>query len=138
MTFGPTASGTSVARNVRFATCAGAAVHGHLRLLIVHRADDDVVDVAGDGDGGLGRHELIGRRRDGHVRRRRVQRHLDAGGADGPGGVVALAVMMFGPSASGSAMLKLPFATGAGIELIVTVAVGSSTVPLTVVGLMLR
>ena len=35
-------------------------------------------------------------------------------------------------------MLKLPFPTGAGMELIVTTAVGSSTVPVTVVGLMLR
>ncbi len=52
---------------------------------------------------------------------------------------VALAVTMFGPSASGRAMLNLPsFPIGAGMELIVTTAVGSSTVPVTVVGLMLR
>ena len=52
--------------------------------------------------------------------------------------VVAVAVMILGPSASGRATLKPPPATVAGTELIVTVAVGSSTVPVTVVGLMLR
>ncbi len=55
-----------------------------------------------------------------------------------PSGLVALAETTFGPSASGSAMLNAPFETGAGIELIVTVAVESSTVPLTVVGVMFR
>src|SRR6185295_3514930 len=55
-----------------------------------------------------------------------------------PEAAVAVAVMTFGPSASGSAMLKLLPATGAAIELIVTVAVGSSTVPVTVVGVMLK
>ena len=54
-----------------------------------------------------------------------------------PSAVFALAVMTFGPSASGSTMLNAPFMTGAAIELTVTVAVGSSTVPVTVVGLML-
>ena len=53
-------------------------------------------------------------------------------------GVFALAVITFGPSASGSAMVKVPFATAAGIELIVTSASAASTVPVTVVGLMFR
>ena len=51
---------------------------------------------------------------------------------------VAVAVRMFGPSASGTWTLKRPLATGAGIPLMVTVAAGSLTVPLTVVGLRLR
>ena len=55
-----------------------------------------------------------------------------------PDAAVAVAVTMFGPSASGSGMLKLPFATGVAMELIVSVAVGSSMVPVTVVGLILR
>ena len=55
-----------------------------------------------------------------------------------PTGVSALAVIRFGPSASGRASVKTPSVTTAGIELMVIVAVGSSTVPLTVVGLMLR
>src|SRR6202040_3174820 len=52
-----------------------------------------------------------------------------------PAAVVAVAVVFFGPSARGSAMLKAPFETGAGMELTATFAVGSLTVPLTVVGL---
>jgi hypothetical protein len=55
-----------------------------------------------------------------------------------PSGDVAVAVMMFGPSARGSAIVKAPFAVPAGTELIETIAVGSSTLPLTVVGLMFR
>lgn len=51
---------------------------------------------------------------------------------------VALAVRMLGPSARGIDALKLPFATEAGIEFMTTVAVGSLTVPVTVVGLRLR
>src|ERR1700691_1685806 len=51
---------------------------------------------------------------------------------------VAVAVRMFGPSASGIDAVKAPFATGTAIELITTVACGSLTVPETVVGLMLR
>jgi len=52
--------------------------------------------------------------------------------------LAALAVITFGPSASGRATLKLPPALSTGMELIVTCAAGSSTVPLTVVGVMLR
>ena len=55
-----------------------------------------------------------------------------------PKGEVAVAVRMFGPSASGTCTLKRLLATGAGIELITTVAVGSVTLPDTVVGLRLR
>src|SRR5262245_51808686 len=51
-----------------------------------------------------------------------------------PPGEAAVAVIRFGPSASGSATLNRPLTTVAGIELIVTVADGSSTVPDTVVG----
>ena len=55
-----------------------------------------------------------------------------------PPGVVAVAETMFGPSASGSARLKRPLALTAAMPLTDILAVGSSTVPLTVVGLMLR
>src|SRR5262245_7321263 len=51
-----------------------------------------------------------------------------------PPGAAAVAVVRFGPSASGRATLNRPLTTVAGIELIVTVADGSSTVPDTVVG----
>src|SRR5216684_3615422 len=51
-----------------------------------------------------------------------------------PAAVVAVAVMMFGPSANGSAILKLPLPSGAASPLTVTVATGSPTVLLTVGG----
>ena len=51
----------------------------------------------------------------------------------------ALAVTMFGPSANGKRDAEATVhSQRPGIELMVTVAVGSSTVPLTVVGLMFR
>ena len=55
-----------------------------------------------------------------------------------PLGYVAVAAMIVGPSAIGKMMLNEPFDTGAGSELTVTVAAGSSTVPVTVVGLKFR
>src|SRR5262245_16358821 len=53
-----------------------------------------------------------------------------------PFALVATAVIVFGPSATGSASVKDPFATATGIEFTATVAVTSSTVPVIVVGLM--
>src|SRR5436190_23903095 len=53
-----------------------------------------------------------------------------------PFALVATAVIVLGPSATGSASVKDPFATGTGIEFTATVAVASSTVPLTVVGVL--
>ena len=61
-----------------------------------------------------------------------VARHSTLVVPTAPLDVVADTVMMLGPSPSGSARLKLPFTTVAGTELIVTVAVSSSTVPVTV------
>src|ERR1017187_6428597 len=52
-----------------------------------------------------------------------------------PADVVAVAAMMLGPSSRGTERLKLPLPTGAARPLTVTVAVGSLTVPLTVMGL---
>src|SRR5437899_1329032 len=52
---------------------------------------------------------------------------------------VAVAVMRFGPSARGMAALKWPLTAGVCTALMVTlVTLGSSTVPVTVVGLMFR
>ncbi len=51
---------------------------------------------------------------------------------------VAVTVTMFGPSAKGTDALKAPFAFAVGIELMMIVAVGSLTVPLMVVGLMVE
>src|SRR5260370_42102403 len=58
--------------------------------------------------------------------------------ATAPSEVVAVAVMMFGPSANGRATEKIPALCGADSPLTVIVAVGSLTVPLMVVGLIFR
>src|SRR5687768_7374344 len=55
-----------------------------------------------------------------------------------PVGAVAVAVMTFGPSANGTGVLKTPLPAGATIVFTITVAAGSSTVPVTVVGLIFR
>ena len=52
--------------------------------------------------------------------------------------VAQQAYILFGPSVSGSAIENAPAATGAAMPLTVTVAAASSTVPVTVVGVMLR
>ena len=62
----------------------------------------------------------------------------DAAATGGTVGEVAVAVRMFGPSASGIDAVKAPFTTGAAMELMTTWLAEPLTVPDTVVGLILR